>query len=563
MVKESGTGIVTINNGEVTNQIGLGTSTSLTRSQQSGTSLEEQKTANSYTAVSGESSSRAMSTDTSYSMSSGAGGQSRTNSIGQGTQLVQVESSGSSIAETFDATAGSSSRATSSGSNRARQMGTSSGSTNQGQDGVWSNMVATTLANASSDGTSSVTTSQMAGDSRSTSTVNSSTNSRTSESFTGTVNTDSENRTSRNGTAKSDANVTAEGDFTQRNNYVGGDFPTSETITGNWENKFDFNTNGEIDADHERVKRSGDSKTKKNNKENVKTETTASYYFESPTGDWVRERSETTVDTNLTDEGSNSRKFNSTVDLAPEPINPGSENPVYPDPVEENDEEASDDQPPVDPDGDDSQGKMTDKTKVTEENWRNTKNATTGNTKNSHNKTITTDTNRVGDSTATNIIDVSWEKESHEKQPQSNGTTVSTDFNETGQHNKTFTSHGNEPGDKQTLKITSRKDSSNVVTTPYVEPVWGGRNFDVPISGQFISTTRHENSSYEASHQLASDGVSPEHGQLTASYHQEDATEDGSYGEPSGWTTYPYYLDHYISNRELIKNSTTISDTID
>jgi hypothetical protein len=36
----------------------------------------------------------------------------RTHAIGQGMQLVQVESSGNSIAETFDSESGSSSRAT-------------------------------------------------------------------------------------------------------------------------------------------------------------------------------------------------------------------------------------------------------------------------------------------------------------------------------------------------------------------------------------------------------------------------------------------------------------------
>jgi hypothetical protein len=168
----------------------------------------------------------------------------RTHAIGQGMQLVQVESSGNSIAETFDSESGSSSRATSSGNSRAMNLGTSSGSTNQGQDGVWSNMVATTLANASSDGTSQVKENQWVGPIRMTSTVNSRTNSRSSENLMGTVNTDAENRTSRQGNANSEVNVTARGDFTQRTNSVGGAFPTTETITGDWENKFDFNSDG-------------------------------------------------------------------------------------------------------------------------------------------------------------------------------------------------------------------------------------------------------------------------------------------------------------------------------
>jgi hypothetical protein len=111
-------------------------------------------------------------------------------------------------------------------------------------------------------------------------------------------------------------------------------------------------------------------------------------------------------------------------------------------------------------------------------------------------------------------------------------------------------------------------DSSNVVTTPYESLVWTGEFVpnlivDVPATHYAVTTTHHENSSYEASHQLDDDGVSPKHGTLTASYHQEDAIEQGSYGEPASRTTYPSHLDYYVENWELIKKSTTISDTTD
>jgi hypothetical protein len=51
-------------------------------------------------------------------------------------------------------------------------------------------------------------------------------------------------------------------------------FPNTELIAGNWENKFDLNSNGTIDADHERVKRMGEAKAKNDNKEKVSVDFT-------------------------------------------------------------------------------------------------------------------------------------------------------------------------------------------------------------------------------------------------------------------------------------------------
>jgi hypothetical protein len=469
--------------------------------------------AGSYTAVSGESSSRAMSSDTSYSMTSGVGGQSRTNSIGSGMQLVQIQSSGNSIAETFDATAGSSSRATSSGTSRAMQMGTSSGSTRQGEDGNTMNMVVTTFANASSDGASQYTENKWAGDSRSTFITNSSTTSRSNENFTGTVSTDTENRTSRNGTAKSDANVTASGDFTQ-NNYVGGAFPTTEIVTGDWENKFDLSSNGEIDADHDRVKRMGEAKAKNDNKEKVTVDFTGGngLTHDSETGLNTWNLVMTITDTRLTDDSEHSSKFNETEDISKdkETVNPGSENPVT---VDNDDDSGKDGE---ETSGSKDPGKLTDRTKVTVDTWNSQWYDEAENNKDfkrSHEHTVTTDTTRGGENSTTATTKVEWTKDSKSRTTQANLDVTRSKSHEEGTHTKTFTTEGAEENDKQTLKIT-REVKGNSKDTTY---------HDLDSSYNIINKTIvvgewDETSNYEATHKLAADGVSAKDGKLTADH---------------------------------------------
>jgi hypothetical protein len=542
MVKESGTGIVTINNGTVTNQIGLGTSTSLTRSQQSGSSFEEQKSENSYTASSGESNSRAMSTDTSYSTTSGVGDKSRTNSIGSGMQMAQVESSGSSIAETFDAENGSSSRAISSGNSRAMQMGTSSGSTRQGEDGNTSNMIVTTLANATSDGKSQVTQNQWVGDSRMTSTVNNSTTSRSNENFTGTVNTDAENRTSRNGTAKSDANVTAKGDFTQRNNYVGGAFPNTEVVTGDWNNTLDFKSNGEIDADHDRVKRMGEAKAKNDNKENVTVDFTGGngLTHDSETGFNTWHLVMTITDTRLTDDSERSSKFNETEDISKdkETVNPESENPVTvsnDDDSEKDGEESSSSNDP---------GKLTDKTKITVDTWNSQWYDEAENNKDfkrSHDHTVTTDTTRGGENSTTTTTKVEWTKDSKSRTTQPNLDVTRSKSHEEGTHTKTFTTEGNEKDDKQTLKITRTVEGESKDTTYH--SLAGDYNI---AHKTIVKAEWDENSHYEASHKLAADGQSAKDGKLTADHtanHTKTTTKTGRHYSVTGMATITKRLD--------------------
>jgi hypothetical protein len=72
-----------------------------------------------------------------------------------------------------------------------------------------------------------------------------------------------------------------------------------------------------------------------------------------------------------------------------------------------------------------------------------------------------------------------------ESTPQSNGTTVLTDFTDTGEHAKTFlTAGGIEPGDKQTLRITRCVDRENVVKSPHAETIVEPNEENIVLNSQ-------------------------------------------------------------------------------
>jgi hypothetical protein len=393
-------------------------------------------------------------------------------------------------------------------------LGTSSGSTNQGQDGAWSNMVATTFANASSDGTSKVTTSQFSGDSRSTSTVNSSTNSRSSESFTGTINTDRENRTARNGTAKSDANVTAKGDFKERQQ-VGDEFPVTQIVEGNWNNTLDLKSNGEVDADHDRVKRSGDINSKSKNKDNFKVERTgAGYTKDELTGENNWNRTVTITDTRLTDDDDITSKYNRTEDLNPEPIPSDPESLVtLKDPAEENDEKDKDSS------SSDAKGTLTQREKTTVETWYDRWYDESEDNKDfnkHHDKTTSTYTVHGGEGTTTATTKVEWTK-FHVNYDQIDDDDVEWNgLTETGDYNKTFTTGGNEEGDRQSLTITSTMDRTEET---HAINSWRYSDEDTIQRSDVDTFTRdktHEYSRYYASHALGPDGVVAVGGNMNA-----------------------------------------------
>ena len=166
-----------------------------------------------------------------------------------------------------------------------------------------------------------------------------------------------------------------------------------------------------------------------------------------------------------------------------------------------------------------STGKVTGKNTSKTIQKSGSQNTATGDYDTLDSETTTTVTTRATDEGNKTTTETIWTKDGAGKSTSVTQGDTDSESHEEGTHTKTFTTTGSKPEDRQTLEITRNAKGDSKTTVDHGPST----TYDI-LHKTVTETVWDENSSYNASHTLGSDGVSAVSGQLKA-HHDRNSTE--------------------------------------